>query len=195
MTDSFDDDEKPDGNVIVFPGGKTLSPQQIGAGYVVGPSGNVPVIDVVDAREIRRELRERESYVSGQELVRAIEDKAPVADIIDEVLKEIAEELSHLKYERRKAAADGKNTANYTVSRIASLRSLADILQKRMENARQERLDFSSPQFKKVLHLWMTYWYDSMVQAGLNEGTVDSVFKIVESNMKDWEKKVSDHVG
>lgn len=195
MTDSSDNDGKPSGNVIVFPGGKVLDPSDIGADYVVGSSGNVPVIDVVDPREVRQELRERESYVQGQELVRAIEEKVPVADIIDEVLKEIAEELSHLKYERRKAAADGKNTANYTVSRIASLRSLADILQKRMENARQERLDLRSPQFKKVLHLWMQFLYESMTQSGLNEGTIDSVFKVIESNMVDWEKKISDQVG
>lgn len=186
------DGKAPPGTVLSFPGGRQVDPEEVGAGFIVGQSGAVPVAEIVDQGSIDRELRERDRYVSEQPLVRAIEQAKPAADVLDEVIKEVAEELSHLKFERKKAAREGKNTANYTISRIASLRQLADVLQKRQENARHERLDLQSPRFKQILHLWMAFLYDSMSQAGVNEGTIDAVFKIMDSNMVDWERRIAD---
>lgn len=193
-TDQDGQGEGP-GTVLSFPGGQQLDVSEIGADFVVGQSGAVPVGEIVDQGAVERELRERDRFVADQPLVRVIEQNQPVPDILDEVIKEVAEELSHLKFERRKAAKEGKNTANYTISRIASLRQLADVLQKRQENARHERLDLQSPHFKEILRLWLEFLYEAMTQAGLNEGTVDSVLKIMDSNMVDWEKRVADTVG
>lgn len=197
MTDKPTDKDAPKpagrGAVLSFPGGQQLDPEDVGAGFVVGQSGIVPTIELVDQGSIDRDLRERDQFVRDQELVRAVDARAPIADIIDEVLKEISEELAHLKFERRKASKEGKNTANYTISRISALRQLADVLQKRQENARNERLDLQSPHFKKILHLWLEFIYDAMTQAGLTEGTVDSVMKVMDSNMTDWEKRVVEH--
>ena len=188
-----DDDKKP-GKVLPFPGTESATPSEVGADFVVGEAGMIPQGELLDPQDIERELREREAYVQGQELVRAVADKSSTSDVIDVVLREVAEELSHLKYERKKTAREGKSTAPHTVSRIAALRQIADILQRRQENLRQERLDLSSPQFKKVLNLWMELAYESMNQAGLNEGQIDTVFKTMQSNMKDWEKRLLETV-
>ncbi len=161
--ETHDDKDKKPGRLLAFPGGKKVNTNEIGLeGVIVGQSGTIPTPDVIDPKEVEADLRERESYVKRQELVQATDRKAPTGEIIDIVLKEIAEELGHLKYERRKVAADGKNTANFTVSRIASLRQISEVLLKRQENARAERMDFRSPEFKKVIQSWLEFIYESL---------------------------------
>ena len=189
---SDEDEDKDKGKLLSFPGGKEVNTKEVGTDYVVGQSGAIPTSELIDPQANDRELRKREQFVQNQALVKNIDTKAPISDIIDSVLAEIAEELSHLKYERKKAAEDGKNTANYTISRIASLRQLADILQKRQENSRAERLDLKSPKFKQILHLWMEFVYESMTKSEIPETTIDVVFKQIEADMTEWEKKLTE---
>lgn len=177
--------------LIVFPGGKGVSTRDTGADYVVGQSGNVPTADIVDPSEIDREIRDRTAYVRRQELVRVVEDGSPTSDIIDRVLLEIAEELSHLKYERRKAVREGKSTLNHTVSRIASLGRLSDILLKRKEASLTERLDLKSPRFQAVFKVWMNFFHESMEKVGIPEEQIDLVFQQMKADMIDWEKKMA----
>lgn len=188
-------DKKESKIVIAFPDGKSVTSEELGANYVIGQSGTVPTPEIIDPKDIDRDVRDREAYVKKQELVQAIEQGAPVYEVINILSKEIAEELAHLKYERRKATLSGKNTAQYTISRIASLKQLADVLQKRQENARAERLNLKSPEFKKVLRLWMEFLYESMVKVSIDESTIDMVFKQMEADMSDWEKKLLDTTG
>jgi len=195
MDETPTDDKKKNGTVLTFPGGKKTTPADIGAPYVIGASGHVPTPDVIDPSDVDKDVRERESYVKKQELVQAVDQKAASSEIVDLVLKEIAEELAHLKYERRKATLDGKNTANYTISRIASLRQLADVLLKRQENVRAERFDLKSPEFKKILRLWMEFLYNSMTKVSVDESTIDTIFKQMEADMTDWEKRLVEAVG
>jgi hypothetical protein len=192
MDESPPTDDKKNGVVLTFPGGKSMTSDELGVPYVVGQSGQVPTPEVIDPKDIDKDVRDREAYVKRQELVQAIDQKAPASEVVDLVLKEITEELAHLKYERRKATLDGKNTANYTISRIASLRQLADVLLKRQENARAERLDLKGPEFKKVLRLWMEFLYESMTKVSIDDSTIDTIFKQMEADMADWEKKLVD---
>lgn len=199
MSDTTDDDDLPKketkiGTLLVFPGGKTIDTTEVGADYILTQGGQVTTPELIDRLAAAADLKEREKYVKNQELVRSLKEKASVSDIVDLVMEEIGEELAHLKYERKKAAKDGKNTANYTISRISSLKQLADSLMKRMENARNERMDIRSPEFKKILHLWLEYVHSSMVKQGLQDATIDLVFKQMEVDMKDWEQILLDKV-
>lgn len=184
-------DENKVGKVITFPSGETISASEIGADYVVGQSTSaITAPELIDPSEVSKEYREREEWVQKQELLVRVNQGRPASDLVDQVVKEIVEELAHLKFERKKAAKDGKNTANYTISRIASLRQLADVLIKRMENARAEQLDLRSPRFKEVLKLWMEFVYESMVKVSVPEHMIDLVFRQIEADIKDWEQKL-----
>ncbi len=194
MIDDDDKNEQKPGRLIPFPNGERVSTDEIGTDFVVDVSGNIPTPEIIDTNALSKEFRERENYVNDQELYRAITKKIPVNEIVDVVLNEIAEEISHLKFERRKAAKDGKNTIVFTTSRIASLRQLADVLMKRMENARAEKLDLKSPRFKSVMRLWMEFLYESMQKCEISDEVIDLVFKQMEADMKDWELKLQDTV-
>jgi type I site-specific restriction endonuclease len=188
-------DAKPNGHLIVFPGGKKASTDELGADYVVGQGGHVNTPELVDPAAVTREFREREQSVGSNELVKAIARRAGPADLIDEVIKEVAEELAHLKFERAKAAKEGKNTANYNMSRVAALRQIADVLMKRQENARAEQLDLKSPRFQQVVRLWMEFVYESAEKAGVSPAVIDLMFNQMKADMVDWEKKILDVTG
>ncbi len=193
MDDTEDKDKKgkPKGKLLILPGGKKIDTGEIGmSGSIVGASGNVPTPEVIDPEANERELREREAYVKRQELVQAATRRGATSEMIELAIQEITEELAHLKFERRKTAAEGKPTVQHTIARISMLRNLADVLLKRQENSRQERMDFRSPEFKKVIHDWLEFIHESMGKAGLGDNDIDLVFKQIEADMADWEKRI-----
>ena len=185
---------RPRNNLIVLPGGRTIDPvKDLGADYVASQStlGSIPVNpEIIDPVAMDAELRERDKFVQDQKLVEVVRRKAQTSDIIDAALVEIAEELAHVKYERRKAAKDGKNTANYSMGRITGLRSLADLLLKRQEAARGERLDLKSPRLQAIFKVWMEFFYESMEKSGVEPQIMDLVFQQIKADMMGWEKSM-----
>jgi len=180
--------EDKNNNLIVFPGGKTMDPADVGAGFVVGGSGQVPTGELLDPADVKRDLRERVAYVKDQPLVKAMAEGS--AQAMDVLLVEIAEEISHLKWERRKAAKDGKNTAQYTVARINGLRSLAEAIIRRKEAARAESLDLKSPRLQKVFKLWMQFFYEAMEKSGISQQDINVVFQMMKADMEGWEQRM-----
>ena len=176
--------------VLEFPGGEKVNPDDVGADYIVAQAGNVPTSDIIDPVEVAAEVRERVQYVQNQEIVKGIKRGISTAESVDILLLEIAEEASHLKWERRRAAKEGKSTLNFTVNRINGLRSLAELLMKRKEAALAERLDLKSPRFQAVFKVWMQFFYESMEKAGVDEATMDTVFEQMRADMIDWEAKM-----
>lgn len=183
-------DDKDGGKLITFPTGEVIDPEEVGADFVVRQTGDVPTPEIMDVVVIQKEVKERAEYVKNQELVKAIKEGSSTAQTIDLVLVEVAEELAHLKFERRKAAKEGKGTACYTVSRVNSLRSLAEMLLKRKEAALAERLDLKSPRFRKVFEVWMEFFQDAMNKCQIPDHLIDLVFQQMKADMQDWEKKM-----
>jgi hypothetical protein len=186
------DDEVKSGKLISFPGGRSVDTTEVGTDFVVTGVPTVPTAELLDPEAVEKEVREREQYVKKQELVQATDRGASTAELIDLALKEIAEESAHLKFERRKATRDGKNTASFTVMRIGALRQLTEVLLKRKEAALAERLDLKSPRFQKILLAWMEFVHSSMQKSGIEDEDIDVVFKQMRADMLDWEKKIVD---
>lgn len=197
MKDDSDDDgkkKKDSGKLLTFPGGKKLDPSEVGAEFVVGQSGHIPTPELQDPSQVEKDYRERLAFVQNQELVRAVDRKASTSEMIDVLLKEISEETSHLKFEREKVSKSGKSTVNFNMARIASLRSLAELLLKRKEVDLAEHVDFKSERFQKIFNLWIEFFHDSMEKSGVTAEVIDLVFKQMRADMIDWEKKM-DAVG
>ncbi len=183
-----DEDKKKEpknGKLLHFPGSKGL-----GMDYILGGVNTVPTADVMDPAEIEREVREREQYVKGQELVLRAEPGASPTDLIDILIREMAEEAAHLKFERRKAASEGKNTAPYTASRINGLRSLGELLLKKKAALSEETLDLKSPRVQKLLNVFMDMFYNSMEKSGMSAESIDVVFQTVKAELPEWEKRM-----
>ncbi len=184
------DKERGKGHLIVFPGGKKVSADDLGTPYVVGQGGNVSTPEIIDPSAAAREVKERERFVHDQPLSKSLARGATASELVDDVLKEIAEELAHLKFERSKAAREGKNTANYNMSRVAALKQIADVLMKRQENARAEQLDLKSPRFQAVLRSWMEFVYESMRKSSIPDADIELVFNQMKADMSEWEQQI-----
>lgn len=193
---SRDSDLPPDspdscgGKVIIFPSGDRINTNDVGVNSVISQVGNVQTPQILDPVSVADEVKDRIKYVKKQEIVKALREDASTAVVIDALLLEIAEELSHLKFERRKASQEGRSTANYTVSRINSLRSMAELLLKRKEAALAEKLDLRSPRLQKIFEVWMEFFYESMLKCQIPDHLTDLVFQQMKADMMDWEKRI-----
>ena len=187
------DDDTGDGdknkNLIVFPGGKSMDPKDLGADFVVGGSGQIPTGELLDPADVKRDLRDRVAFVKNQPLVKSLAE-GDSATAMDTLLLEIGEEISHLKWERRKAAKDGKNTAQFTVARINGLRSLAEALIRRKEAAMAENLDLRSPRLQKIFKVWMQFFYEAMEKSDVSPEVINVVFQQMKADMIGWEKRM-----
>jgi hypothetical protein len=179
------------GKLITFPGGKKVDPKEVGLENVVGQTGDIPTSEILDPVNIDQEIRKRTEFVNKEKLTQTIAEKRSTIDTIDVVLGEVAEELGHLKYERRKAAKEGKNTASYTIGRINSLTRLADLLLKKKESMMQEELDLKSSRFQAVFKVWIEFFHNSMEKSGVSPEIIDIVFQQMKADMVDWERKMS----
>jgi hypothetical protein len=180
--------DRGNGKLIKLPNGSEVDSSDIGANYIVGQGGNLPVSELVDPTDADKDYRDREIFVQDEPLVQAITNKSSTSEVIDIVLAEISEELSHLKWERKKSALDGKSTINHTIARIASLKQLSEILIKRKESSLNDDFNLKSPKFQKVYEVWMNFFYDSMVKVGIDEKIIDLVFNQMKADMVDWEQ-------
>jgi hypothetical protein len=181
--------KKQNGVQIVLDG-QIVDPSDIGADYVIGQSGQVPTPEIIDPDEIDQSLREREIFVNKQSLVKAINEKVGSSNFLDLVIKEITEEIAHLKWERRQAIKDGKNPSNYTIARIASLKSLSEVLIKKRQTFVDESLDFKSPKVQKLFQIWMEFFYNCMEKSKISKADIDIVFGQIQSDLPEWEQKM-----
>lgn len=193
MDDGPTDDDKPKNGKILhlFPNGQGVDSKEIGVdSYLAAPVGNIPQSELLDPRETARELKERIDYVERQELVKIAKEHAPTAATIDLLLVEIAEEVAHLKWERRQSAKRGKSTAQLTIARIGGLKQLSDILIKRKETSLNERLTTKDPRIQKLFEIWMEMFYVAMEKSGTSPEIIDIVFSQLRTDMSEWETKM-----
>lgn len=187
MPGDSDDDKLPqDGFIVPFP--ETSSRDYL----VKDGKGPNTVQEIIDPIDIEIENIERDEFITNDPLVKSIDDRLGTSDVINTLLKEVAEEIANLKFERRVANRQGQKTLGIIANRINGLRQFAEILIKRHESSRADRIDLSSPRFKRVLELWLEFLHESMTKAGIHRNDIDIVFRQMEADMADWEKKIID---
>lgn len=194
MSDDFDDNDKGNKKGSSSSGGVIIPFPSNMDGYVVKTieknKDNISS-DIIDPIDIEQERKDRQDFIEKDSLVKAVKS-GDISIMIDEILNQIAEESAILKFERERCLSFGKSPIPQITNRIISLRQLVETIIKRQENARADQLDLSSERFKKVLHLWMQFVYDSMVKSGVSVETIDVVFRQIQADMIDWEKKIVD---
>lgn len=170
-----------------------IESSDVGASYVVAPTKKSTHLAVLeDKEETLNLINERNKYVKGQKLYKAAHEGAPLPDLLDLTIQEVASEISHLKWERNRAIEGGKSTSGHSIARISSLKSLVDILTKKQESIKDEKLNLSSPRFKTIVKFWLELVYESMTQANIKQEEIDLIFSYIRTNMADWEKKILD---
>lgn len=185
-----------DSPIVSIPGKKVWDQTLGGSDYVIasvsGDTTDVP--EVLDKKSIDLDISRRQIFHENSHLTTLIETRSTPAEIVDGIISEIAEELSHIKYERQRSIQEGRPSSAMSIKRIESLRTLADILIKKSDSFKSSSIDFRNPKFKAVIRLWMEFVYDAMQKVGVDDATIDMVFKQLETDIVDWEKKVMETV-
>lgn len=179
------DKDKDNGKLISFPGGKRSD-------LHIDDKKDVDALEIVSNNYKSEDFIKREEFVNKQELVTVSNGASDTASLINVIVKEISEEISHVKYERDKSARDGNNTSDLSVKRTAMLRSLAETILKRKELIISEKFDLKSPRFQAIFNLWMQFVWDAMVKSGISDKDIDVVFQQMKTDMTEWEKKIMD---
>ncbi len=185
-----EDDSNPINSIIPNP--KEAPPSDLGIDYILDRSGEIPTAELSDPKECALDQKRRDDFIQRQELVKIVSRGSSTHEVIDCVLKEISEELSHLKWERQQLMKSGKSTTNQTITRIAGLKQLSEVLLKKQETLKSDKFDLKSPKFQEILRLWMEFLYESMQKANLGEQEIDLVFNTMKADMDMWEKKILD---
>jgi len=164
----------------------------VGVDYVLSLPSNLAgdAVIIPDVQSVADSLKEREKFVDSEKLYKSIRSGERLDRVADLVIIEIAEELSNMKFERKKAAIEGRGTMSHTVSRINSLKVLADVVAKKLDAAKADAFDLRSPKFQKILSSWLEFVYDSMKKVGYDDKNIDIVFNQLKADMLDWERKI-----
>lgn len=192
MNNDDDLDEPLEGKLITFHTQAHLDMSEIGINFANPNPKNEgeAVPQIIDLKKTEKEFKEREEFVRTQKIVQSANEKINPLELSDLLIFEITEELSHLKWERQRLAKTGKYATNQSVSRISALKQLSEILAKRLETARNDRLDLRSPKFQQILNLWMNFLYESMKKVNLSDQDIDLVFGQMKADMIGWEQKI-----
>lgn len=180
--------------ILSLPDGSETDSEEINTPYVVGNSGEIHVPEIISPAESDRELQARDAFLEKQQLFRSVRDGSPLTDVYDLLLTEIAEEIGHLKFDRKKAVKDGKNPTPYTIARVQSLKQLAESLLKKKETLGQDNIDFKHPKIQKMFRLWMAFFYECMEKSQLDKSVIDLVFAQIQADLSDWEKKIHEEL-
>lgn len=146
--------------------------------------------EIMDPQQVAQDLKDRIKYIEKQELVTAAKAGAPTKNLIDILVAELAEEISHIKWERRDAAKRGYKTEKLTSSRISGLKNLADILLKKRDTIGDERLSTKDPRVQQFFKLWMEMFFAAMEKMNIPPEMIDLVFSQIKADMLEWEIKM-----
>lgn len=160
--------------------------------YFISPIGGQSTDTVGPKEDPNPEGSKAKAFVANSDLVRSVQHGSTPAELMNIVIREAAEDVAYLKYERNRAYREGRNVVNVVSQRTNSLRALVDLIIKKQEGMKSSAIDINSPRFKQVLQLWMEFVYEALVKTGMKQSDIDVVFKTMQADMTDWEKKVID---
>jgi hypothetical protein len=114
-------------------------------------------------------------------------------NLLVQIMKEIAEELSYLKAYRKVHYLANEDVSEVSVKRVKSLKMLVETLleKEKLQNASFDgKIDFSGEKFEKVMEFILTTVKETFEKVGIPEQFNDIFFIQLAQNLEGFEKKV-----
>ena len=114
-------------------------------------------------------------------------------NMLVQIMKEIAEELSYLKAYRKIHYLANEDVSEVSVKRVKSLKLLVETLieKEKLQNASFDgKIDFSGEKFEKVMEFILTTVKETFEKVGIPEQFNDIFFIQLAQNLEGFEKKV-----
>ena len=114
-------------------------------------------------------------------------------NLLVQIMKEIAEELSYLKAYRKVHYLANEDVSEVSIKRVKSLKMLVETLieKEKLQNASFDgKIDFSGEKFEKVMEFILTTVKETFEKVGIPEQFNDIFFIQLAQNLEGFEKKV-----
>lgn len=118
----------------------------------------------------------KEVHLGDDPLTTALLDDPGQDDVLDIVMRELAQEASSLEFERREAERNGRDTSTYSLRRARILQAVGDMFLKRKEKLEGASVDLDSPQFQAALGFTMETFRDVMTEMGMRSELIETTF-------------------
>jgi len=121
-------------------------------------------------------IRARQALMRSDPVILAAESTPESPEVLNQVLIALSEEAASLRFERLEAERNGNDTSPFSVRRVAALKAIGDAWIKRKEQIQSREIDLESPVFGELLKLISETFARSMVEAGVRQEMMDTVF-------------------
>jgi hypothetical protein len=137
-------------------------------------------------------VEDKERFIDGDPLVRAVEGRTSQADIYKSIRVEIARELASMRHQRLEHERVGKDTAAISAKRIDAMTKLVG-LEKELKKLNADVIDFKSEKMQVVFSMWLDIIRDIASQVMAPE-QLDLFFNKMATYFDGWEQRASDRV-
>jgi len=120
-------------------------------------------------------LRIKQGMLRNDPLIQAAETAPESAEVLNQVLLGISEEVASLRFERMEAERNGEDTSQLSMRRVQGLKAMADTWIKRKEQIQHRGIDLESPAFRAVFEFISETFTRAMQNAGVRQELCDSV--------------------
>ena len=153
-----------------------------------GRPGKMPFIPTSPrAAEV---MKQKEEFLEEDELLAVISTSPEKSEVLDYVLKGLAEEAASLAFERIDAERTGATTSQVSMRRIGALKAVADSWLKRKELIANAGVDMDSPAFKRLFKFVLETLKDTLGDAGIRPEMVETVFTALSKKLDDdWTRE------
>lgn len=131
---------------------------------------------------------QKRQEVSTSPLVQ-IATRSPYSDdMIAQIMREHAEEVASIKYERQRAEERGVDTSQISIRRIAALKIIADHWFQRREQL-TNKIDLASPGFVRIFTFLLHTFAECMGEQGIDDTVIENVKMELSKKLQDpgWE--------
>lgn len=130
-------------------------------------------------------VKKKKEFIEEDDLFATVSDNPEKSEVLDYVIKALAEETASLGFERTEAERKGEPTSQISLRRVNALKATADTWLKRREQLTANSIDLDSLAFKRLFKYITETFNEAMQDAGLRPELAESVFA-------SFSKKVSD---
>jgi hypothetical protein len=155
--------------------------------------GRPQKVDLQPASEVAAEVRkQKRDHINKDHLLNVITANPEKSEVLDHVMRGLAEEAASLAFERSEAERKGESTSQVSMRRVNALKAVGDSWLKRKEQITSSGVDMDSPAFRKVFALITETFKASLEEAGLRHEMIETVYaKFAKKLDDDWYKEAS----
>ena len=137
------------------------------------------------SEKIGEMVQKKKEFMEEDDLYSVVSDNPEKSEVLDYVIKALAEETASLGFERTEAERKGEPTSQISLRRVNALKAVGDTWLKRREQMTANSIDLDSIAFKRLFKYITETFNEAMHDAGLRPELAESVFA-------SFSKKVSD---